>query len=247
MLDLHAASWVAPDRYEIRGDAGRFEMWERDAAAQVGLGVAVEHALGWGIEAIAERNTALAAGLRERLAEIPAVTVRDRGEQLCAITTFTVDGIEPEEVQTRLRAEGVNVSVSTLDSAQLDLSTPRSRERGAGLRPLRDDRRRARPLRERAAVADQPLTQRPAMAPMCSWFVPQQPPSTLMLGKRSCGDRRSAPPGRRDRRHRAPRPRRARRGSPWRRWRGCRRGAAVHDAAGSRTSAKCVGWAQFTM
>jgi cysteine desulfurase / selenocysteine lyase len=122
MLDLHAASWVAPDRYEIRGDAGRFEMWERDAAAQVGLGVAVEHALEWGIEAIAERNTALAAGLRERLAELPAVTVRDRGEQLCAITTFTVDDIEPDEVQTRLRAEGINVSVSTLDSAQLDLS-----------------------------------------------------------------------------------------------------------------------------
>ncbi|MFL6205739.1 MAG: aminotransferase class V-fold PLP-dependent enzyme [Acidimicrobiales bacterium] len=122
MLDLHAASWVAPDRYEIRPDAGRFEMWERDAAAQVGLGVAVEHALGWGIDAIAERTTTLAAGLRERLAELPGVTVRDRGERLCAITTFTVDGIEPAEVQARLRADGVNVSVTTLDSAQLDLS-----------------------------------------------------------------------------------------------------------------------------
>src|SRR5688572_30234267 len=69
MLDLHAARWVAPDRYEIRGDAGRFEMWERDAAAQIGLGVAVEHALGWGIDDIAERNAGLAAGLRARLAE----------------------------------------------------------------------------------------------------------------------------------------------------------------------------------
>jgi selenocysteine lyase/cysteine desulfurase len=122
MLDLHAARWVAPDRYEIRPDAGRFEMWERDAAAQVGLGVAVEHALGWGIDAIAERNRALAAGLRMRLGELPGVTVRDRGEQLCAITTFSVEGMDPEEVRARLRAEGVNVSVSTLDSAQLDLS-----------------------------------------------------------------------------------------------------------------------------
>jgi selenocysteine lyase/cysteine desulfurase len=122
MLDLHAAQWTAPDRYEVRGDAGRFEMWERDVAAQIGLGVAVDHALGWGIEAIAERNTALAVGLRDRLAEIPGVTVRDRGIQLCAITTFTVEGIEPEEVRVRLRAEGVNVSVATLDSAHLDLS-----------------------------------------------------------------------------------------------------------------------------
>ncbi|MET0901594.1 MAG: aminotransferase class V-fold PLP-dependent enzyme, partial [Acidimicrobiales bacterium] len=102
--------------------AGRFEMWERDAAAQIGLGVAVEHALSWGIDSIATRNDALATGLRARLAEIPGVTVRDRGRQLCAITTFTIDGIDPEEVRRRLRAERVNVSVSTLDSAQLDLS-----------------------------------------------------------------------------------------------------------------------------
>ena len=61
-------------------------------------------------------------GLRARLAEIPGVTVRDRGRQLCAITTFTVDGIDPEDVRRRLRAERVNVSVTTLDSAQLDLS-----------------------------------------------------------------------------------------------------------------------------
>jgi selenocysteine lyase/cysteine desulfurase len=122
MLDLHAASWVAPDRYEVRGDAGRFEMWERDVAAQIGLGVAVDHALGWGIDDIAERTGALAAGLRQRLAELPGVMVRDRGRQLCAITTFTVDGIDPEAVRARLRGAGVNVSVTTLDSAQLDLS-----------------------------------------------------------------------------------------------------------------------------
>ncbi len=122
MLDLHAASWVAPDRYEVREDAGRFEMWERDVAAQIGLGVAVDHALSWGIDAIAERATALAAGLRTRLAEVPGVTVRDRGARLCAITSFTVDGFDPEEVRRRLREDGVNVSVTTLDSAQLDLS-----------------------------------------------------------------------------------------------------------------------------
>ena len=123
MLDLHAApAGSRPTATRCASDAGRFEMWERDAAAQIGLGVAVDHALGWGIDAIAERNAALAAGLRARLAEIPGVTVRDRGEQLCAITTFTVDGLDPEDVRARLRAEGVNVSVTTLDSAQLDLS-----------------------------------------------------------------------------------------------------------------------------
>jgi len=121
MLDLHAATWTAPDRYEIRDDARRFEMWEHDVAGRIGLGVAVDHALGWGIEAIAERNTPLAKGLRDRLQEISGVTVHDKGERLCAITTFTVDGVAPNEVKASLRAEGVNVSTTAATSAQLDL------------------------------------------------------------------------------------------------------------------------------
>ncbi len=121
MLDIHAATWVAPDRYEVHQDARRFEMWEYDAAARIGLGVAVDHALGWGIDAIAERDRTLAVGLRDRLAAIPRVTVRDQGERRCAITTFTVDGVAPEEVKARLRAQAVNVAVSPATSAQLDL------------------------------------------------------------------------------------------------------------------------------
>ena len=66
-------------------------------------------------------TTLLATGLRARLADIPGVTVRDRGERLCAITSFTVDGVDPEDVKARLRGEGCNVSVSTATSAQLDL------------------------------------------------------------------------------------------------------------------------------
>jgi cysteine desulfurase / selenocysteine lyase len=121
VLDLFAAEWVAPERYEIRADARRFEMWESDVAGRVGLGVAIDHALSWGLDAIAERNADLAAGLRARLAEIPGVTVRDRGEHLCAITTFTVDGLDAQQVADRLRAEHVNVTISTATSAQLDL------------------------------------------------------------------------------------------------------------------------------
>ncbi len=122
MLDLQAATWTAPDRYEVREDARRFEMWEADIAARIGLGVAVDHALLWGIEAIAERNRGLADGLRGRLREIPGVRVHDRGEQLCAITTFTVADVEPEDVRARLRVQDVNVSVSLATSAQLDLA-----------------------------------------------------------------------------------------------------------------------------
>jgi cysteine desulfurase / selenocysteine lyase len=121
MIDTGPVLWASPDRYELRPDTRRFEMWESYVAGRIGLGVAVDHALGWGIESIAARTAALAAGLRARLAEISGVTVRDRGKQLCAITTFTVDGVTPEEVAARLRAQATNVSVSRATSSQFDL------------------------------------------------------------------------------------------------------------------------------
>ena len=77
-LDLHAATWTGPSSYEIRGDARRFENWETNYAGKIGLGVAVEYALSWGLEAIDARVTALAQSLRESLQGIKGVTVHIR-------------------------------------------------------------------------------------------------------------------------------------------------------------------------
>jgi cysteine desulfurase/selenocysteine lyase len=121
VLDMFGATWVAPERYELRPDTRRFELWEADVAGRIGLGVAVDQALAWGLDAIAARNNTLAAGLRTRLAALPGVEVRDRGVQLCAITTFTVDGVPAHQVADRLRTEGINVTTAVATSAQLDL------------------------------------------------------------------------------------------------------------------------------
>ncbi|WTO33193.1 aminotransferase class V-fold PLP-dependent enzyme [Streptomyces achromogenes] len=120
-LDLHAATWTGADTYEIRSDARRFEAWETNYAAKIGLGVAVDYALGWGIEAIETRVTALAARLRHRLAQTPRVTLQDRGRRLCGIVTFTVDGVPATEVRQQLTAAGINTSVSAIASARYDL------------------------------------------------------------------------------------------------------------------------------
>jgi cysteine desulfurase/selenocysteine lyase len=50
-LDLHAARWVAPGRFEIRPDARRFENWETNYAGKIGLSVAIDYAMGWGLDA----------------------------------------------------------------------------------------------------------------------------------------------------------------------------------------------------
>lgn len=120
-LDLRSAEWVAPDRYEARSDMRQLEQFEADIAARVGLGAAVDHALEWGIDAIAERVGRLAEDLRGRLAAIPGVTVHDKGSHRCAITTSAVDGVAATEVAARLREQAINVSVVLPGFAQHDL------------------------------------------------------------------------------------------------------------------------------
>jgi selenocysteine lyase/cysteine desulfurase len=120
-LDLHAARWVARDRYEVRPDARRFENWETNYAGKIGLGVAVDYALGWGIAPTSARLIALAATLRERLREVSGVTVRDLGASQGGIVTFTVAGHDPEAIRRRLADRAINVTVSTVASTRYDM------------------------------------------------------------------------------------------------------------------------------
>ena len=120
-LDLHAAQWVTPERFEMRPDARRFENWETYYAGKIGLGVAIEYALQWGIEAIGARVTSLADDLRRQLSRIAGVTVRDTGVERCGLVSFTVAGREADDIQHRLAQAHINVSVSRVSSTRLDM------------------------------------------------------------------------------------------------------------------------------
>jgi selenocysteine lyase/cysteine desulfurase len=120
-VDLRAADWVAEDSYVLRDDARRFEAWEASVADRLGLGAAVDYALGWGLPAIAERIGLLAADLRARLEATAGVRVHDTGRVRSGIVTFSVDGAPAPEVVERLRAARVNTSVSWAATAHLDL------------------------------------------------------------------------------------------------------------------------------
>ena len=121
MLDLHSAEWQPDGSYTIRGDARRFENWETYYAGKIGLGVAADYALELGAEAIWARLQQLSARLREQLAAIDGVTIRDQGLTRAAIVTFTVDGVDPPDVKDALAAEHINVNVQTKNGAWLDL------------------------------------------------------------------------------------------------------------------------------
>jgi selenocysteine lyase/cysteine desulfurase len=124
-LDLHAAEWVSAERYTVRPDARRFENWESYCAGRLGLGVAADYALSWGLPAIEERVGLLASTLRARLHDTHGVSTHDLGRRRCGIVTFTVDRRSAEEVRERLAAQDINVSVSSAGSARLDMDSRR--------------------------------------------------------------------------------------------------------------------------
>jgi cysteine desulfurase/selenocysteine lyase len=121
MLDLHGATWVAPDRYAMRPDARRFEMWESNIAATLGLGAALDYAMGWGLTSIRDRVFQLADDQRAQLSELPGVRVHDIGAVQCGIVTFTVADMSPGQVKELLTAHRVNVSISRTPSTRLDM------------------------------------------------------------------------------------------------------------------------------
>ena len=121
MLDMRAATWVAPDRYEMQPDASRFESFESNLAARIGLGVAIDYALQWGLDAIWRRVRDLAYALRTQLSPLPGLLVHDLGVIQCGIVTFTIEGRACAEVQQALAQQQINVTVSERTTTLLDM------------------------------------------------------------------------------------------------------------------------------
>ena len=127
VLDLHSATWTAANRYELRDDATRFELWESDVAARLGLEAAIDYLLELGVDAVAAAVAARAELLRELLDELPGVTVTDLGRRHCGIVSFVVDGVPATAVRDALAKRRITVTVSSRSSTLLDM-TDRSLE-----------------------------------------------------------------------------------------------------------------------
>jgi cysteine desulfurase len=120
--DMRGATWTTPDGYTLEPTARRFELWEYDAAGRLGLKEAVEHLLRLGADEVEREVRSRGAALRAALAELPGVTVRDVGPDLSGLVSFTVDGVEADQVRDRLGEQGVTVTTSGLASTRLDMT-----------------------------------------------------------------------------------------------------------------------------
>ncbi|MEU4842102.1 aminotransferase class V-fold PLP-dependent enzyme [Nocardia testacea] len=121
-LDLHSARWTAPQEYRMAPDASRFEFWEHDVAARLGLGAAVRYLLELGPEEVYSAIAERAEYLRGALGDLAGVTVRDLGVEHSGIVSFTVEGTAPVEVRDRLLGKDITVTVSHRGSTLLDMS-----------------------------------------------------------------------------------------------------------------------------
>ncbi|MGV9926864.1 aminotransferase class V-fold PLP-dependent enzyme [Nocardia rhamnosiphila] len=121
-LDLHSARWTGPQEYEMAPDASRFEFWEHDVAARLGLGAAVRYLLELGPEEVYAAVAERAEYLRGALGDLPGVTVRDLGVEHSGIVSFTVAAAAPVEVRDRLLGKDITVTVSHRASTLLDMS-----------------------------------------------------------------------------------------------------------------------------
>ena len=120
VIDLRSATWKSREQYELRNDARRFENWETNYAAKVGLGVAIEYALEWGIDNIWQRVVMLGSQLRDKLNQMAGVTTHDCGQIQGGIVTFSVAGWQATEIQHNLSAHQINTSTSSPESTLLD-------------------------------------------------------------------------------------------------------------------------------
>ncbi len=121
-IDMHGARWIEPDRYQPVDTAARFEEWEFPYSTLLGCAAAARYALQVGLGSISRRSPALAARLRDRLAEIPGIRALDRGPQLAAIVTFDVDGWRPQPFKQAMDARGINSALSFREFALYDFA-----------------------------------------------------------------------------------------------------------------------------
>lgn len=118
--DLHGANWVAADEYVCRGDAQKFEQWEKPYALLLGSAAAVDYAMTIGMELIRDRVQELSQLIRDELAAFPQIINLDKGRHLGGICSFTISGVDGKWLKQQLDENGVHSSLQFRQGALID-------------------------------------------------------------------------------------------------------------------------------
>ncbi|MFS8198425.1 FAD-dependent oxidoreductase [Streptomyces sp. CWNU-52B] len=119
--DVRGAQWSADFRYEVMPEARRYETWESSHALRLGLGTALDEALGLGVERIRDHVTALAERLRAGLAGVPGIRRTDPAAAASGIVTFLREDEDPRQTVRDLRATGFRLTTVPASHGQWDL------------------------------------------------------------------------------------------------------------------------------
>lgn len=120
-LDVLSAPWTETGP-AVRGDARAFETSEVPVALLLGLGVALEEALGLGVDMIRARIVELSGRLRGALGDIRGVVVRDLGSERSGLVSFTIDGVAAAEARALLARDRIAVGANGPAYTPLDMA-----------------------------------------------------------------------------------------------------------------------------
>jgi selenocysteine lyase/cysteine desulfurase len=119
--DVRGAQWNSLDGWDLDASARRFESWESAIAARLGLGTAIDEAMGRGMDATETWLQHAGVRLRVSLNELSGVRTMDPDRSGSAIVTFVVDGVDPSVAVQQLAERGVRVVSVPATHGQWDL------------------------------------------------------------------------------------------------------------------------------
>lgn len=119
-IDMRGADWIEKDEYKQQPDAKRYEDWEFAYALVLGSSAAIEYCLNIDEDRIWRQVKSLSNYIRNELSRIDKVRVLDKGPDVGALVTFTVEGSQPKYIVDELLNRKINVVASFRNYAVID-------------------------------------------------------------------------------------------------------------------------------
>jgi cysteine desulfurase/selenocysteine lyase len=122
-VDTHSAT-MSDGGVQPVDSSRRFETWEGNVAAKLGMGAAARYLLDVGIDLVWPQIVWLADLLRERLRSLPGVRVLERGPARSGLVTFVTDRMSSEDAWRHLTSTGFDIDVCQIEGSLFERHVP---------------------------------------------------------------------------------------------------------------------------